>query len=313
MITKKKRNPLVSVIIPCYNSEKYIDTCAKTLLNQSYDNWEAIFINDGSIDHTNELLLDYASRYAQIMVYSQDNRGAAKAREYGLSKVLGEYIVFLDVDDTLQDSAIELMVDSFDNDTDIIVSGLNIIKRGKLLKRKAYRQMKLDKLDYLKKVLRGKYGWELSAKMYRRDLFSQDLKTPTGIRVGEDAAISIQLAYRARKVRVLSEQLYNYIQYEQSASHIKSLEYAEETLQAAFFIESILKGTSFYEKVKSDIDGMFLLFYSNSTRKGILGKKHPLMVKLKKEHLSLSAFTRIPFYKALYISILLFFPYNLRS
>lgn len=312
MITKRERNPLVSVVVPCYNSEIYIDTCVKTLLNQSYNNWEAIFINDGSVDHTNELLTDYACRYAQIKVFVQSNQGAAKAREYGLSKVSGDYIIFLDVDDTLQSNAIKLMVGAFNKDTDIVVSGLNIIKQEGLVRCKVYRPMELEKLTFLKKVLCGKYGWELCAKMYRRDLFSQALKAPIGIRIGEDAAVFIQLVSRARKVKILSEQLYNYIQYEESASHIKSTKYAEETLQAAFFIENVLKEAPFYEKIKNDIDGMFLLFYSNSTRKCMLSKAHPLVVKIKKEHLSCSALVRIPFHKALYISVLLLRSYIFR-
>ena len=305
MTIKKEKNPLISIIIPCYNSEVFIDTCVKTLLDQSYDNWEAIFINDGSKDHTYELLTIYASRYAQIKVYTQANQGAAKAREYGLSKVSGDYILFLDVDDTLLKNTIELMAESFDDDIDIVVSGLNIIKRGECVKRKDYQQDILGNLDYLKKVLCGKYGWELWAKMFRRDLFAQPLKTPSGIRIGEDAAVLIQLVSRARKIKILSERLYNYIQYEQSASHVKSLKHSEETLQAAFFIEDVLKETSFYESVRSEVNGMFLLFYSNSSRKGMLSKNHPLVMKLKREHLSCSAFMKIPFRKAIYVSILL--------
>ncbi|WP_289472797.1 hypothetical protein, partial [Klebsiella pneumoniae] len=79
--------------------------------------------------------------------------------------------------------------------------------------------------------------------MYRRTLFLDPIETPSGIRIGEDAAVFIQLVCRARYVKILSECLYDYIQYSQSASHIKSLKYAEETLMAAFFIEEILQKT----------------------------------------------------------------------
>lgn len=294
---------LVSIIIPCFNSSRFISNCINSLLNQTFVNWEAIFVNDGSTDNTNDILLKFANVNPNIRVFEQSNQGAAKARELGISKAIGNYITFLDVDDTLPAGTLQKMVNAFDEKVDIVVSGFNIVKRDEIVKRKILKEQNLDSLAYLKGVLCGKYGWELWAKMYRRELFSQLIKTPVGIRIGEDAAVFIQLVVQARRVNVLVEQLYNYIQYEQSASHIKSFKYAEETLQAAFFIETLLKKTIIYEEVKKEIDAMFLLFYSNSTRKGLLNSKHPLVRKIVKEHFTLSALIRIPFLKAVYIYI----------
>lgn len=270
---------------------------------QVYSNWEAIFVNDGSVDHTNTILTRLITVDKRVMLIEQPNQGAAKARELGISKATGEYITFLDVDDTLPADALETMVEAFDANVDIVVSGFSIEKQGKNVKCKTLKEQKLDSIAYLKGVLCGKYGWELWAKMYRRELFSQPIETPIGIRIGEDAAVFIQLAVRARRVKVLAEQLYNYIQYEQSASHLKLLKYAEETLEAAFFIEALLKKTSIYKEVKKEIDAMFLLFYSNSSRKVLLSSKHPLVYKIVKEHFKLSTFIQVPFSKAVYVNI----------
>ena len=268
---------------------------------QVYSNWEAIFVNDGSVDQTNTILTQLITVDKRVMLIEQPNQGAAKARELGISKATGDYVTFLDVDDTLPVDAFQKMVNAFDEDVDIVVSGFNIVERDKIVKRKILKEQTLDSLPYLKGVLCGKYGWELWAKMYRRELFSQPIKTPVGIRIGEDAAVFMQLVTRAKSVRILSEQLYNYIQFNESASHTKSLKYAEETLEAAFFIESLLKKTVIYEKLEKDINAMFLLFYSNSSRKGLLHSKHPLIYKMVKEHFTLSAFMQIPFLKAVYI------------
>ena len=268
---------------------------------QVYSNWEAIFVNDGSVDHTNTILTQLITVDKRVMLIEQPNQGAAKARELGISKATGDYVTFLDVDDTLPVDAFQKMVNAFDEDVDIVVSGFNIVERDKIVKRKILKEQTLDSLPYLKGVLCGKYGWELWAKMYRRELFSQPIKTPVGIRIGEDAAVFMQLVTRAKSVRILSEQLYNYIQFNESASHTKSLKYAEETLEAAFFIESLLKKTVIYEKLEKDIKAMFSLFYSNSSRKGLLHSKHPLIYKMVKEHFTLSAFMQIPFLKAVYI------------
>lgn len=290
----------ISIVIPCYNGESYVVSCIKTLFSQTYSNWEAIFINDGSTDNTAAILSDYISKDQRIKVYSQSNQGAAKAREYGLSKATGDFITFLDVDDTLQENALEQMLRAFDGDTDIVVSGFNIVK-GQSVRRKILHPCKLPSMDYLKKVLCGKYGWELWAKMYRKDLFTTSIKITQGIRIGEDAAVFIQLVCASRQVKILSEQVYNYIQYAQSASHIRSEKYAEETLQAAFFIENILKDTSYYQEIKPEIDAMFLLFYSNSIRKGNLSKHHPLVKQLRESHWNRPAFLKMPWYKAIYV------------
>lgn len=293
----------VSIIIPCYNSSSYIFRCISNLFAQTYTKWEAIFVNDGSIDDTLNRLQNCSGKDERIKIFSQPNQGAAKARELGISKATGDYITFLDVDDTLPADALEKMVNAFDENVDIVVSGFNIVKRNKIVKRKTLPRGELDNLTYLKRVLSGKYGWELWAKMYRRELFLQPIKTPKGIRIGEDASVFIQLVIYAKRIRILSEQLYNYIQYSESASHTKSSKYAEETLQAAFFIEKILKETSFYDEIKGEIDAMFLLFYSNSTRKMRLNSNHPLVRNIIVTHGNISAMRRIPLLKVIYICI----------
>ena len=90
---------LVSFIIPAYNGEKYINQCIKTLQSQRYNNWEAIFINDGSTDNTLIMLMDAANHDNRIKVFSQENKGAAAARNYGIEKANGQYIALLDSDD----------------------------------------------------------------------------------------------------------------------------------------------------------------------------------------------------------------------
>lgn len=303
MNIENKSKGLLSVIIPCYNAAKYLVQCFCTLQQQSYENWEAICVDDGSRDDTLLVLQKYALADIRIKVFTQQNQGAAKAREYGISKATGDYLTFLDVDDTLSPKALQTMVDAFTSDTDIVISGFNVLKQGKIIKSKTLCSVQFDNLSYLKKVLCGQYGWELCAKMYRRTLFLDPIETPSGIRIGEDAAVFIQLVCRARDVKILSECLYDYIQYSQSASHIKSLKYAEETLQAAFFIEEILQKIPFYADIRSEIDAMFLLFYSNSTRRGYLGKGHPLVREIRKEHFRFSAFRKIPFYKSVYVCL----------
>lgn len=97
----KLPSPEVSVIIPAYNLEGYLDTCLQSVLAQTLGNFEAIVVDDGSTDGTPGLLRRYAERDPRIIVVSTPNRGVARARETGIARAQGKYIAFLDGDDFL--------------------------------------------------------------------------------------------------------------------------------------------------------------------------------------------------------------------
>lgn len=91
----KLPSPEVSVIIPAYNLEGYLDTCLQSVLTQTLGNFEAIVVDDGSTDGTPGLLCRYAERDPRIIVVSTPNRGVARARETGIARAQGKYIAFL--------------------------------------------------------------------------------------------------------------------------------------------------------------------------------------------------------------------------
>ena len=235
-------------------------------------------------------------------MYSQNNQGVAIARNRGIKEAQGEYISFLDIDDTLVSDFLERFICHFEKNVDIVIAGYHVVRKNKkVLKQEA--NVTLEKIDYLKKVLRGKYGWELWAKVYRRELFDEPMYIPCHLRIGEDATVYMQLVARSCKVKIINEALYNYIQYPSSASHQRSVTLAEETLQAAFYIDHLLKKESFYQEIRDEIDAMYLLFYSNSTRKAFLRLNHPLIYQVYQEHYSLRALKILPLFKSIYISL----------
>ena len=272
----------ISFIIPVYNGERYISACLYSLLKQTYTDWQAILINDGSTDNSLSVLQSFAKSDSRFVVYSQNNQGVAIARNRGIKEAQGEYISFLDIDDTLVSDFLERFICHFEKNVDIVIAGYHVVRKNKkVLKQEA--NVTLEKIDYLKKVLRGKYGWELWAKVYRRELFDEPMYIPCHLRIGEA--------------------LYNYIQYPSSASHQRSVTLAEETLQAAFYIDHLLKKESFYQEIRDEIDAMYLLFYSNSTRKAFLRLNHPLIYQVYQEHYSLRALKILPLFKSIYISL----------
>lgn len=97
-------SPAISVIIPCYNAEKYLDLCMRTVLNQTLRDLEIICIDDGSTDHTLEILNRYAEKDKRVRIFSQQNQFAGAARNLGLANARGEYVLFLDSDDFFEES-----------------------------------------------------------------------------------------------------------------------------------------------------------------------------------------------------------------
>lgn len=95
-------NPLLSIIVPVYNVEKYLDQCISSIINQTYKNIEIILVNDGSTDSSGEICKKYAEKDSRIRLLSQKNQGLTRARKNGAALVTGEYLAFVDADDYLE-------------------------------------------------------------------------------------------------------------------------------------------------------------------------------------------------------------------
>lgn len=110
--------PLVSIIVPVYNTEKYISECLHSLIQQSYSHIEIIAVDDGSTDNSLKILNDISAKDKRLKVFSQPNQGVSAARNLALSKATGEYIMFVDADDWIDSSTIEECLQTI-GDTDI--------------------------------------------------------------------------------------------------------------------------------------------------------------------------------------------------
>ena len=121
------REGLVSIITPAYNASKYIKETIESVLNQTYDNWELIIINDGSTDDTEKIVNSFKDR--RIKLISQKNMGVSAARNRGLSEAKGEFITFLDADDILPPKSLEVRVKYLKENSNIdLVDGKILIK-----------------------------------------------------------------------------------------------------------------------------------------------------------------------------------------
>lgn len=174
----KYNNTLISIIIPCYNSERFLSDCFSISIKSVLCKLGSYLCQWRKYRQHKKLLDEYSEKEGRIKVYTQINQGVAKAREYGIDKSVGDYVTFLDADDTLTPNALQCVVDKFEYNPDIVVSGFNIVQDGQIRKRTRVPFVTLNSLTYLKSVLCGKYGWELCSKVYKRQLFNSAISTP---------------------------------------------------------------------------------------------------------------------------------------
>jgi len=105
-------SPIVSILMPCYNQGEFLEEAVQSVLQQTYDLWECIIVNDGSTDNTDDVARQLAKKDERIKYFSQDNSGVCLARNLAASKAEGEFLLPLDADDFISDNYIEVLLNS---------------------------------------------------------------------------------------------------------------------------------------------------------------------------------------------------------
>ena len=214
--------PEVSVIIPVYNSEKYVEKCICSVMAQTLPELEIIIINDGSIDESGKILKNLEREDVRIILLEQNNQGVASARNLGVKKSTGKYITFVDGDDYLKNDYIEKMYDLAEKESlDMVISGLTYVdESGK----------ELNKIipGVYKRLENEEWTFRISAvcsHLYRRELWTKyDVKFQSGER-GEDMPISLFFSAVCPRINTIQECGYYYVQHASSAIHnFKGLE-----------------------------------------------------------------------------------------
>ena len=168
---QKKTTPLVSVVVPIYNSEKYLKTCLNSISAQTYKNLEIILVNDGSTDGSLCIALEFAQRDKRTKLISQVNSGVAAARQNGVAHAIGAYIIHADSDDELPLDALELLCDSAAIHNSDIVLGDYIIQK-KLTKKIEHLKFTSSKEILLLEILTGHIHAGLWNKLIKRSLYN---------------------------------------------------------------------------------------------------------------------------------------------
>ena len=249
METKEKglemdSTPKISIIIPVYNTEKYLEKCFSSLLAQSFQDFEIICVDDGSSDGSLRILNEYASRDSRIKVLSQKNAGQSVARNRALSLAGGEFISFVDSDDYISADFLESLYESVSgNDADIAVTSYNMVENGSTMVR--YDLDCSSESRFEKKLPRVLNGMCCN-KLFRRSFLEKyNIRFPEGI-FYEDNLFLIKALFYSNKVIFINSGCYYYIKHSGSTTDTQR----DESVLKNNSLEMIKKIVDFCEENK---------------------------------------------------------------
>ena len=225
-LRKFSKKPKVSIIIPVYNVENYLEDCLDSIVNQTLRNIEIICINDGSTDNSLEILRKYAKQDSRIKVINQENKGLGATRNVGMTIVNGEYIMFVDSDDWLELDACKLLYEkSKRNDLDMLIFLLKNYSEEKGYYEDDYYNITCMPLDFEEKIfdyrdlkdLIFKISISSCQKMYKKEFLS-DKSFPEGI-LFEDNPFYWDCILSAKKISIIKKHLYLRRRHDSSISY----------------------------------------------------------------------------------------------
>ena len=216
----------ISIIVPIYNVEKWIDRCLSSIQKQSYEDFEVLLIDDGSCDNSDDICKEYTEKDKRFKYLKKNNGGLSDARNYGIDRAKGKYLIFIDGDDYVEKNYVEKLYRAItEYTTDVAICGFaNVKPNGMLIDNNT-----LSMTD--KEILTGrevielsfdykKMGWSLGCawnKIYKATLFN-NLRFEKG-RYYEDGLIFLFLFLNVNKAAIVHEALYDYVQRDNSIMH----------------------------------------------------------------------------------------------
>ena len=250
-------NPAISLIIPVYNVEDYLEKALLSVQNQTFRDFEAIIVDDGSTDKSLEIIKKFCEKNSNFIFLTQKNKGPAAARNYGISVCKGDYIAFMDSDDYIEPEFLEMLYKTaIENDADITCCNFNLyypekdIKvympftsmPGVYSKTKALRKLILDLGTHY-------FVWNKLSK--RKLFFENNLKFDD--MYFEDIATSPKLFYYADKIVLIGKALYNYTSRRTSILHSMDVVKMNDFIKSLGVIRNFLENEQAYDDYKTHL------------------------------------------------------------
>lgn len=221
---RANERPTISIIIPVFNAEDTLDECIESLKAQTFGDWEAVCVNDGSRDGSLEKLQRFAEGDARIRVFTQGNAGPSAARNAALDAARGEIVMFLDCDDWYEANACETVHDAFcDGKVDIMAFGATCVPENAAPKHVRDLLSPRDEVivGFTPDVLFSKHAQPYIARIAARRAFLDEhhARFATNIKLAEDTAFLFETYPHARKTVLSSAKLWNYRMNNESITH----------------------------------------------------------------------------------------------
>lgn len=208
--------PLVSIIVPVYNGEKVIERCIRSLVGQTYENIEIIVLNDGSKDHTMQILNKYEKLDSRVRVIDKANSGVSDTRNQGLQFAKGDYIQFVDSDDWLPNDATQQLVEGMQQNCEMVICDYNrVVDNNIIVKGHIPEEGPISRTEfalYMMKAPANYYYGVLWNKMFRMNIIRKyELDFPQEIDWCEDLRFNLEYLQYVKQVYVLQKPLYYYV------------------------------------------------------------------------------------------------------
>ena len=252
---------LISVIIPAYNTDLYIDRCLDCVCSQTYKDIEILIVNDGSTDRTPQIIEEYAKRDGRIRVFTHtQNQGNGIGRNMAIREAKGEYVMFVDSDDYISKDAITKLANCLDgNLPDVVLYGYNMYSQNKKGKEKLIHQFLPEisgnesKELLMNMILAQQKGFTFAPWVYlcrREFLLENDIMFDESGRYFEDNIFTTKIVFYVNRLFVLKEALYYYILRDNSIMGSTSKKKINDRIEAVINIKGFLKSKSILDKCR---------------------------------------------------------------
>ena len=205
---------MVSIVVPVYNVKRYLDCCINSILQQTYENFELILVNDGSTDGSLEICDNYECKDKRIRVINKANGGVSSARNAGIESANGDYILFIDSDDYIEVNYVQTLVENSSDDCDLVVCGFTYDFGSKKTENKI-EEVKCLTIDEYKKQYNSLYAKCLTnspcGKLYKSELV-KGLTFDTAVPLGEDLLFNLDYLKCCNNIKIIPYSGYFYNQ-----------------------------------------------------------------------------------------------------
>lgn len=252
---------MISIIIPVYNIEKYIEKCLDSILDQTYEDFEVIIVDDGSTDSSGQICDSYARTDNRIKVIHIKNGGASKARNIGIEYSSGDWITFVDGDDYIESTMLaELHRELCEKNLDAVSCDFRMVSEDstKVLQNFSMvdwnQEKEVSLSQYLEYIWNCAWGW-----VFKRRMFEEyKLTFPENVKYCEDFHLMVRLCFYAKSIGKVDKVLYNYRQHSGSILNLLNVREQRDDLWVYCDIVDFFKNCGVYSKYKRQMNWRLL-------------------------------------------------------